>query len=93
MNRTLSICISALMAGLSTSAFSQTTALPQGVEWLSNNNEPLFASQDAIRGGTLRTFMASFPQTLRSVGPDANSGLRHYFMDGAPKLAQRHPNT
>lgn len=93
MNRTLSICISALMVGLSTSAFSQTTALPQGVEWLSNNNEPLFASQDAIRGGTLRTFMASFPQTLRSVGPDANSGLRHYFMDGAPKLAQRHPNT
>ncbi|UTT85993.1 extracellular solute-binding protein [Vibrio pelagius] len=81
------------MAALSTSALSQTTSLPQGLEWLSNNNEPLFASQDAIRGGTLRTFMASFPQTLRSVGPDANSGLRHYFMDGAPKLAQRHPNT
>ncbi|WP_261883159.1 extracellular solute-binding protein [Vibrio pelagius] len=81
------------MAALSTSALSQTTSLPQGLEWLSNNNEPLFASQDAIRGGTLRTFMASFPQTLRSVGPDANSGLRHYFMDGVPKLAQRHPNT
>jgi len=93
MNRTVSICISTLMAALSTSALSQTTSLPQGLEWLSNNNEPLFASQDAIRGGTLRTFMASFPQTLRSVGPDANSGLRHYFMDGAPKLAQRHPNT
>nr|WP_261904153.1 extracellular solute-binding protein [Vibrio fortis] len=81
------------MASLSPSAFSQTATLPQGLEWLSNNNEPLFASEDAIRGGTLRTFMASFPQTLRSVGPDANSGLRHYFMDGAPKLAQRHPNT
>lgn len=93
MNKTLSICISALMASLSPSAFSQTATLPQGLEWLSNNNEPLFASEDAIRGGTLRTFMASFPQTLRSVGPDANSGLRHYFMDGAPKLAQRHPNT
>ncbi len=93
MNRTVSICISTLMAALSTSALSQTTSLPQGLEWLSNNNEPLFASQDAIRGGTLRTFMASFPQTLRSVGPDANSGLRHYFMDGVPKLAQRHPNT
>ncbi|XNJ81509.1 extracellular solute-binding protein [Vibrio cyclitrophicus] len=93
MNKTLSICILVLMAGLPASAFPQTTSLPQGLEWLSNNNEPLFASQDAIRGGTLRTFMASFPQTLRSVGPDANSGLRHYFMDGAPKLAQRHPNT
>ena len=51
MNKTLSICISALMASLSPSAFSQTAPLPQGLEWLSNNNEPLFASEDAIRGG------------------------------------------
>jgi len=91
MNRTLSIYIAALLSG--TSAFSQAAELPQNLQWLSNNNEPLFASAEAVRGGTLRTFIASFPQTLRSVGPDANSGLRHYFMDGAPKLAQRHPNT
>lgn len=91
MNRTLLIYIAALLSGAS--AFSQAAELPQNLKWLSNNNEPLFASEKAVRGGTLRTFMASFPQTLRSVGPDANSGLRHYFMDGAPKLAQRHPNT
>ncbi|WP_373958509.1 extracellular solute-binding protein [Vibrio gigantis] len=91
MNRTLSIYIAALLSG--TSALVHASTLPQNLEWLSNNSEPLFASQEAVRGGTLRTFIASFPQTLRSVGPDANSGLRHYFMDGSPKLAQRHPNT
>ena len=91
MNRTLSIYIAALLSG--TSGLVHASTLPQNLEWLSNNSEPLFASQEAVRGGTLRTFMASFPQTLRSVGPDANSGLRHYFMDGSPKLAQRHPNT
>ncbi|UXI01871.1 extracellular solute-binding protein [Photobacterium sp. TY1-4] len=67
--------------------------LPQDLVWISNMEEPLFASEQAKHGGTLHTFMASFPQTLRSVGPDANSGLRHYFMDGTPKLAARHPNT
>ncbi|AJR07666.1 ABC transporter substrate-binding protein [Photobacterium gaetbulicola] len=68
-------------------------ALPSGVQWHSNMDEPLFASPEAQFGGTLRTYLASFPQTLRSVGPDSNSGLRHYFMDGVPKLAARHPNT
>ncbi|MGF1726002.1 extracellular solute-binding protein [Photobacterium nomapromontoriensis] len=67
--------------------------LLSNLTWISNMDEPLFASPEAKRGGTYRTFMASFPQTLRSVGPDANSGLRHYFMDGVPKLVSRHPNT
>ena len=80
---------SMLMVGFQT----QAGQLPNDIEWVSNNNEPLFASDEALRGGTLRTYITTFPQTLRSVGPDANSGLRQYLMDGAPKLAQRHPNT
>ncbi|MGR5266173.1 extracellular solute-binding protein [Vibrio astriarenae] len=68
-------------------------SIPANLNWQSHLNEPLFASEEAKFGGTLRSHMASFPQTLRSVGPDANSGLRHYFMDGTPKLAARHPNT
>ncbi|WP_394151259.1 extracellular solute-binding protein [Vibrio maritimus] len=67
--------------------------LPADLQWIDNMNEPLFASEEAQFGGTLRSYMSSFPQTLRSVGPDSNSGLRHYFMDGTPKLAARHPNT
>lgn len=81
----------AALSALSFSAFAQS--LPSALQWTTNADEPLFASNNAKRGGTLTTYMVSFPQTLRSVGPDANSGLRHYFMDGAPKLAQRHPNT
>lgn len=81
----------AVLSALSFNALAEP--LPSDLQWVSNQNEPLFASSEAKRGGTLTTYMVSFPQTLRSVGPDANSGLRHYFMDGAPKLAQRHPNT
>lgn len=83
--------IAAMLAALSVNAFAAD--LPSELTWVSNLNEPLFASPEAKFGGTLRTHMSSFPQTLRSVGPDANSGLRGYFMDGTPKLAARHPNT
>ncbi|KLV08538.1 diguanylate cyclase [Photobacterium aquae] len=79
------------MVTLSPSVFS--SALPSDLTWISNLDEPLFASPEAKRGGTYRTYMRSFPQTLRSVGPDANSGLRHYFMDEVPKLAHSHPIT
>ncbi|MCU8488529.1 extracellular solute-binding protein [Vibrio vulnificus] len=87
----VSLATLATLSALSFQTFAQS--LPSDLNWLTNKNEPLFASEEAKRGGTLTTYMVSFPQTLRSVGPDANSGLRHYFMDGAPKLAQRHPNT
>ncbi|MDF4897555.1 ABC transporter substrate-binding protein, partial [Vibrio parahaemolyticus] len=83
-----------VLATLTAASFQLSAAeLPADIEWISNNNEPLFASEEAVRGGTYRTYIQSFPQTLRSVGPDANSGLRQYLMDGSPKLAQRHPNT
>ncbi|MCF8778229.1 extracellular solute-binding protein [Vibrio sp. IRLE0018] len=87
----LTLASIAALSALSFNAVAQS--LPTAQQWTTNANEPLFASSEAKRGGTLTTYMVSFPQTLRSVGPDANSGLRHYFMDGAPKLAQRHPNT
>lgn len=75
------------------SFLAQAQQTPNNLEWQSNWDDPVFASEEAKRGGTLRSFMPSFPQTLRSVGPDANSGIRFYLMDGTPKLAQRHPNT
>ncbi|WP_423839650.1 extracellular solute-binding protein [Vibrio mytili] len=91
MTKTLPFSV---LAALVSASFNLSAAeLPADIEWISNNNEPLFASEEAVRGGTFRTYIQSFPQTLRSVGPDANSGLRQYLMDGAPKMAQRHPNT
>lgn len=82
-----------ILLALLVSAGSCAKALPDNLTWMTNWDDPVFASPNAKRGGTLRSYMLSFPQTLRSVGPDANSGIRYYIMDGAPKLVRRHPNT
>ncbi|TEW47121.1 extracellular solute-binding protein [Psychromonas algicola] len=67
--------------------------LPADLDWISNQNEPLFASEQAKQGGTLRSYILSFPQTLRTVGPDSNGAFRSYMLDNAPALVSRHPNT
>lgn len=68
-------------------------SLPADLQWQTNWDEPLFASSEAKFGGTFRTHIASFPQTLRSVGPDSNSGLRSFFLDETQALVDKHPNT
>ncbi|CCN71913.1 extracellular solute-binding protein [Vibrio nigripulchritudo] len=72
---------------------AQATTLPEGLTWNTNWDDPNIGSEEAERGGTYRTFILSFPQTLRSVGPDSNSGLRHYFLDKVPSLVGKHPDT
>ena len=49
--------------------------LPHNLVWTTNDEEPVFASPKAIRGGTFRTWMLSFPLTLRTVGPDSNGSF------------------
>ena len=84
----------ALIPLLSLLAFStMAEQLPKDLNWQSNPNEPLFASAQAKRGGTLHKSILSFPQTLRTVGPDSNGGFRTYILDSAPTLVSRHPNT
>ncbi|MBE3670515.1 ABC transporter substrate-binding protein [Vibrio navarrensis] len=83
--------LAATLSLLSSGLYAAT--LPADLNWQSNWDEPLFASSEAKFGGTLRTYMQSFPQTLRSVGPDSNSGLRYYILDETPGLLDRHPNT
>lgn len=75
------------------SGYATATGLPDNLDWQTNWDEPLFASPDAQFGGVYRTYIQSFPQTLRSVGPDSNSGLRAFFLDHTPGLVERHPNT
>ena len=53
--------------------------LPIDLEWLTNDNDPEFASPDAIQGGTYRTSMLSFPLTLRLVGPDSNGSFTGFL--------------
>lgn len=66
--------------------------LPADLTWQTNLDEPIFASPEAKQGGTYHTFMASFPQTFRQLGPDANGGFAAWTRSGLG-LLDRHPNT
>lgn len=67
--------------------------LPPDLDWETNLDDPVFASPDAQRGGRFRTFVTSFPLTLRLVGPDSNGSFAHYMRANAPGLVDIHPNT
>ena len=67
--------------------------LPDNLQWLTNNEDPVYASPDAIKGGTLNDWLASFPLTLRTVGPDSNGSFRGNLLGNQMQLVQVHPNT
>jgi microcin C transport system substrate-binding protein len=67
--------------------------LPAGLEWITNDTDPEFAAPEAIRGGTFRTWMPSFPLTLRRVGPDSNGGFAAYTRYIQMPLVSFHPVT
>ena len=57
-------------------AETSKTLLPEDIQWLTNDNEPVYASPEAKKGGTLRLAIRSFPLTFRTVGPDSNAEFR-----------------
>ncbi len=68
--------------------------LPEGLVWETNTDDPIFASPEAKRGGTFRTWMQSFPLTLRTVGPDSNGAFAGYLRGMVSMgLVGVHPNT
>jgi microcin C transport system substrate-binding protein len=67
--------------------------LPDGIEWETNNDDPITGSPDAKKGGTFYSAILTFPLTFRTVGPDANSGARSLFSDNMMLLVGLHPNT
>lgn len=68
-------------------------SLPDDLNWLTNDSDPVFASPDAIKGGTLRSALLSFPLTLRYVGPDSNGSFRSAVLGNKMGLVVTHPNT
>ncbi len=66
---------------------------PNDIEWLTNDSDPLFASPDAAKGGTLHSNIMSFPLTFRVVGPDSNSSFRSAILGNQYALIGIHPNT
>lgn len=67
--------------------------LPEGLVWETNDDEEIFASPNAKKGGTFNQFITSFPLTLRTTGPDSNSSFRPYLLDSLPGLVEMHPNS
>ena len=67
--------------------------LPDGIDWLTNDSDPDFASPKAAKGGTLHEAQLSFPLTIRVVGPDSNSSFRGAILGNQLGLIGIHPNT
>jgi microcin C transport system substrate-binding protein len=67
--------------------------IPEGLQWLSNSGDPVFASPEAVKGGTLHSSMSSFPMTFRVVGPDSNGSFRSAILSNQYGLIGIHPNT
>ena len=67
--------------------------LPPGLEWLTNDSDPVFSSDKARKGGMYRAALGSFPMTFRVVGPDANGSFRSAILDNQLSLINIHPNT
>lgn len=90
MNKLLAIFILLI----STQAFSSLPEkLPDTIQWQTNNSDPVFADPNAKPGGRYRTFMMSFPLTLRRVGPDSNGSFAGFIRSNHLGLVDRHPNT
>ena len=69
------------------------TPPPADLEWLTNDSDPVYASPVAKNGGTLNSWILSFPLTFRVVGPDSNSSFRSAILGNQLSLIGIHPNT
>lgn len=67
--------------------------LPAGLVWENGADLPELGSPERKRGGTFQGRIQDFPRTLRTVGPDSNSGFRGLILDNnAVSFGQLHPD-
>lgn len=67
--------------------------MPSDITWLTNNFDPVFSSEKALKGGIFRSAILSFPMTFRVVGPDSNGSFRSAILDNQLSLINIHPDT
>ena len=67
--------------------------LPGNIKWMTNESDPVFSSEKAVKGGILHSAVTSFPMTFRVVGPDSNGSFRSAILDNQLSLINIHPNT
>lgn len=68
---------------------------PENIRWETNNEDPPLGSPNALRGGTFRYALTSYPLTFRLMGPNSNDAFagwnRAFTMNFG--LVGRHPVT
>lgn len=67
--------------------------LPADLVWETNTADPEYGDPNAQRGGIYRTFIPSFPATLRVVGPNSNGAFRSAILSNAFGVVGTHPDT
>lgn len=65
----------AVGASAPVAAAAPRIALPPGVVWETNEDDPPIGSAQALRGGTLRESIGAYPLTLRLMGPNSNDAF------------------
>jgi microcin C transport system substrate-binding protein len=70
-------------------------ALPADIEWETNATDPLIGAPEALRGGTLRYPIDSYPLTFRLMGPNSNDAFASWgrLFTFNFSLVARHPVT
>lgn len=90
MNKLFALLLATWMAA---PLLAAPESLPADLDWQTNPSDPVFASAEAIRGGRFRSFITTFPLTLRLVGPDSNGSFASYLRSNALGLVDIHPDT
>lgn len=67
--------------------------LPEGLVWETNLDDPIYSDPRAQRGGTFRSYITSFPLTLRRVGPDSNGSFAGVTRANQLSPVSLHPQT
>ncbi|THB81416.1 MAG: ABC transporter substrate-binding protein [Desulfobacteraceae bacterium] len=71
----------------------QYDPMPNNINWLTNNDDPVFSSPKAQKGGVFKDYILSFPMTFRLVGPDSNGSFASHLRANFMSLINLHPNT
>lgn len=67
--------------------------IPEGLTWKNGGDPKPFADPSAERGGTINSFVTTFPQTLRQVGINANTSFREVLNLNDMAQLDVHPAT
>jgi microcin C transport system substrate-binding protein len=83
-----------VIVGIAAFAEAAGKELPRGLSWETTSGDlPLIADLAAQAGGEAKVRIASFPLTLRTVGPGANSSMYAAILANNWSLTATHPNT